>query len=69
MNLKLANSEPDGADGRAFRTKGHWDMSIASAALADASIAQLAADDLGKRPPPKRRITAVRDTAVAPEPR
>ena len=44
-------------------------MSVALFALADASIAEVKSKDGGKKPPPKRTVTAQRDSFAAPEAR
>lgn len=44
-------------------------MSLALFALADASIAEVQAKGSGKKPPPKRTATALRDPTTLPEPR
>lgn len=38
-------------------------------ALADASISEVKAKEVGKKPPPKRTAVAVADATVMPEPR
>jgi hypothetical protein len=44
-------------------------MSLALFSLADASVSQIAPKDGGKKPPPKRTVTATSDPVVVPEPR
>jgi hypothetical protein len=44
-------------------------MSLSSFALSEPAIAQAVGKDPGKTPPPKRTVTAVRDSAVQPEAR
>jgi len=44
-------------------------MSIALFALADASIADGQPKDSGKKPPPKRTVTATADRLLVAEPR
>ena len=44
-------------------------MSVALAALADASISQVAAKDSGKKPPPKRSTKPTADQVLVPEAR
>lgn len=44
-------------------------MSLALFSLADASISEVKTKDSGKKPPPKRTVTALKDFSAAPEPR
>ncbi|WP_294006458.1 hypothetical protein [Sphingomonas sp.] len=44
-------------------------MSLCQFGLADASIAQIAAKDAGKKAPARRTATALADPRLAPEPR
>lgn len=44
-------------------------MSIALFALAEPAIAQAATQERGKKAPPKRTMTALKDLTIAPEPR
>jgi hypothetical protein len=44
-------------------------VSLAAHSLGEASIAQVAIADGGKKAPPKRTVTAVADRKLTPEPR